>query len=100
MQGKTNELYELKNRVIDKLITEEKLKLKGYDLQKINASEIYLAYYTSSDNRFGYHLIEEVYLPEEEELPGNIEGVISSQNKIKRRVKYSDAVDVLTRYLN
>lgn len=93
--AKTREtkLYELKNKVMDKLIKNNILKLLGYHMQ----GETYLKLY-KYDN-YTFHNISNAKEVEGLENLGNID-LISAEYKIKPIIKFTDATNLLNKYIS
>ncbi|GGK33125.1 hypothetical protein GCM10010965_27460 [Caldalkalibacillus thermarum] len=89
-------LYDLKNRVMDKLIREGKAVLKGYHVQSNDSHEnTYLKLYQVS--QYSFHMLATKDEVEGLEFLGNIERV--SSEKVKTSLKFHEAVRLLERYL-
>lgn len=94
-----NELYTLKNETIEKMINDGILALKGYHIQHIN-EPTYLLYYVYKD--YGFHVLEEKELIDLDEIKylGDIETIISAESTRKTDIKYTEAVELLKKYVS
>lgn len=92
--AKTREvkLYDLKNKVMDKLIKNNVLKIKGYHKQ----GETYLKLYGYGN--YTFHNISCKADIEGLKNLGNID-LISSEYKIKPNMKFTEATNLLNRYI-
>lgn len=90
------ELYELKDMVIKKAISDKKLSFEGFHIQKINEENNYLKLYKGGN--FQFHILTNVK-PNGDFL-GEINGAISSEAKVNTKITYTQSIDLLYRYLN
>lgn len=98
-KNRQEELYNLKNDVMDKLIDKNTLKLKGYHTQiSMDCNTIYLLYYEYKN--YGFHVIEndKAHLPTDIQNLGEI-GIISADVNRKTNIKFNEAVKLLEKYL-
>ncbi|KOO46684.1 hypothetical protein AMD01_11315 [Priestia koreensis] len=93
-------LYDLKNDVIDKLISENKLSIKGWHKQNLNGYDTPLLLMQIVDITFHMPIsFEELKNSlEKPQYLGEI-GVISAQPTRKIDMKFSEAVSLLEKYL-
>ena len=91
-----NKLYKLKNRVMEKAILENKLKLEGFHVQSISNRCVYLCLYKGGEYSF--------HIPVEEKpdgkFLGKLDNKISSEVKVTTKIKFKQAVDLLERYID
>ena len=92
-KSRQNNLYELKNNVMEKLINDNELKLQGYHKQHEN----YLLYYVY--NNFGFHMISNQKDIENIKFLGDIDENISAEKTSKCDIKFNEAIDLLERFL-
>ena len=89
--------YDLKDAVMKKLISENRMKYIGICKQKNKHSEHYLAMYRMCG--FVFHLpADKSMYTEENNILSDINGLISSEKTIKVNVKYHDAIRLLEQY--
>ncbi|GAB3807083.1 YkyB family protein [Virgibacillus kimchii] len=92
-------LYYLKDRVLSKLLKEEKLKVIGYHVQESvwDGSKSYLLLYELEG--FKFHIpVESGDVLEYKKL-GEIHSVISAETKIKVDIKFNESTSLLEEYL-
>lgn len=87
-----NKLYNLKNLVMEKMIDEKILTLKGYHTQFDNK----LLYYTC--NNYGFHMLSENDNVSHLKFLGDIESPIKAESK-ENRIKFNGAVKLLEKYI-
>lgn len=91
-----NELYDLKDAVIQKAIADNILKLEGFHIQHIYGNCNYLCLYKGGEYTF--------HVPVDEKPTGKCLGeldkIISSEVKINTKIKFKQAVDLLERYID
>ncbi|WP_460284909.1 YkyB family protein [Clostridium botulinum] len=93
------DLYELKNKVMDKMIDNDLLIFKGYHIQQINEYENYLLLYTHND--YSFHIIEDKKYINFNKVKclGKINDIISAERTKKVSAKFNEAVRLLNKYL-
>lgn len=99
--AKTREekLYNLKNKVMDKLIKEGTLKLMGYHIQNgYNTTYLKLYKYESDTNTYTFHMISNKAEVEGLENLGII-GEISAEVSGEKKIKFNEAVRLLENFL-
>lgn len=96
-KDRQNDLYEIKDLVLNKMIDEDKVKLEGYHIQKNNMGISYLLLYKYND--YSFHLLEDKK-PQNVPFLGEITGVISAEVKRKIDIKFNEATKLLNKYLD
>lgn len=97
-KGRQNDLYNLKNIVINKMIENNLLTLKGYHVQNLE-EENYLLLYSYGD-KYSFHVLTEKDEVKGVNYLGDINSKISSEIKIKTNIKFNEAVKLLDAYIN
>lgn len=90
-----NSLYNLKDIVIEKAISENILKLEGFHIQHMYDECNYLCLYKGDEYTFHVPVDEK---PNAKFL-GELEGTISSEVKIDTKIKFEQAIGLLNRYI-
>ena len=98
-KNRENNLYNLKNKVMNRLISENRLEFVGYHKQKADYKVVWLKYYKMSG--YGFHVICEK--PSNATLDsqeiGEIDSLISSERKISGKMPFNLAVRLLNTYI-
>lgn len=94
-KDRQNDLYNLKDLVMQKAIAEKIIEFQGYHLQVINGITNYLCLYKGGN--FTFHI------PMSEKPTGNflgeINSVIASEIKVNTKITFTQAIDILGRYI-
>lgn len=90
-----NTLYNLKDIVIKKAISQNILKLEGFHIQNMHGDCNYLCLYKCDDYTFHVPIDEKPNI----KFLGELEGTISSEVKIDTRIKFEQAINLLDRYI-
>ena len=91
------DLYDIKNRVMQCLISNNKLILEGYHIQKINTMNIYLLLYRYKN--YSYHIISSKDEIKGLKFLGIINNCITSDSK-NNGIKFNEATKILSEYLD
>jgi hypothetical protein len=97
-KGRQNDLYSLKNSVINKMIENNLIYIKGYHIQNLDG-ENYLLLYSYGDN-YTFHVLADKEDVENINYLGDIDHKISSEVKIKTNIKFNEALNLLERYID
>lgn len=97
-KDRQEKIYELKNDVLLKMISEKIVSLNGYHVQLYNGKRNILLFYTYKE--FSFHIIDNFVDEKAMNFLGLIESLISSKMTCKTEIKYNEAIKLLEKYLN